>query len=62
MIAAALSAGSANRLATDAVRVPQTMIGSRLSDMPGARVLNSVVMKLIDPTVVDTASSSSVIA
>ena len=62
MIAAALSAGSAKMLATDAVSVPQTMIGSRLSDMPGARVLNSVVTKLIEPTVVETASSSSVSA
>ena len=56
MMAAALSAGRNQSWDTDAVKVPHTMIGMRLSDIPGARVLNSVVMKLIEPTVVETAS------
>ena len=43
----------ANRLATEAVSVPQTRIGMRLIDMPGARVRISETMKLIAPTVVE---------
>ena len=53
---ARLPAGTANRLPTDAVRVPQTRIGTRLIDMPGARVRMSVTTKLIEPTVVETPS------
>ena len=53
---ARLTAGTANRLPTDAVSVPQTRIGSRLIDMPGARVRISVTMKLTEPTVVEMPS------
>ena len=42
---------------TDAVSVPQTRIGIRLIDMPGARVRNSVTTKLIEPTVVEMPSN-----
>ena len=40
----------------DAVSVPQIRIGTRLIDMPGARVRRSVTMKLIAPTVVEMPS------
>ncbi len=40
-------------LATDAVSVPQIRIGTRLIDMPGARVRRNVTMKLAAPTVVE---------
>ncbi len=40
-------------LAKEAVSVPQTRIGSRLIDMPGARRRNTVTMKLTAPTVVE---------
>ncbi|OIQ68353.1 hypothetical protein GALL_500550 [mine drainage metagenome] len=54
---ARLTAGTASRLPTEAVSVPHTRIGTRLMDMPGARVRNNVTMKLIEPTVVETPSS-----
>ena len=53
---ARLTAGTAKMLPTDAVNVPQTRIGTRLIDMPGARVRSSVTMKLIEPTVVEMPS------
>ena len=55
---ARLTAGTAKMLPTDAVSVPQTRIGTRLIDMPGARIRISVTMKLIEPTVVDMPSST----
>ena len=55
---ARLTAGTANRLPTEAVSVPQTRIGTRLIDMPGARVRIRVTTKLIEPTVVDRPSST----
>ena len=55
---ARLTTGTANTLATDAVSVPQTRIGTRSIDMPGARSRNSVTMKLIEPTVVEMPSST----
>ena len=53
MAQARLTAGTASRLAAEAVKVPQTMIGSRLTDMPGARQRSSVTMKLAEPTTVE---------
>ncbi|KGX50627.1 hypothetical protein Y027_5377 [Burkholderia pseudomallei TSV5] len=53
---ARLTAGTANRFANDAVSVPQTMIGSRSIDMPGARMRSSVTTKFAAPTVVETPS------
>ena len=50
---ARLTAGTTSRFAAEAVDVPQTRIGSRLSDMPGARVRSRVTMKLAEPTVVE---------
>ena len=41
-------------MATDAVNVPQVRIGTRLIDMPGARVRRKVTMKFAAPTVVET--------
>ena len=46
-------AGTASRLPAEAVSVPQTMIGTRLIDMPGARMRKIVTMKLTAPTVVE---------
>ncbi len=37
----------------DIVRMPQQNSGSRLSDMPGARMRNIVTMKLMPPIVVE---------
>jgi hypothetical protein len=53
---ARLTAGTASRLPTEAVSVPHTRIGTRLIDMPGARVRNSVTTKLMEPTVVEIPS------
>ena len=44
--------------AADAVSVPHTRIGTRLIDMPGARMRRKVTMKLIEPTVVEIPSST----
>ena len=38
---------------TETVVVPQTMIGSRLIDMPGARLRITVTTKFAAPTVVE---------
>ena len=43
-------------LAALAVSVPQIRIGTRLIDMPGARMRRKVTTKLIDPTVVEMPS------
>ena len=50
---ARLTAGTTTRFAALAVSVPQTRIGNRLMDMPGARVRSAVTMKLAAPTVVE---------
>ena len=38
---------------TETVSVPQLMMGSRLMDIPGARMRKSVTMKLIEPRLVE---------
>ena len=43
-------------LAAMAVSVPQIRIGTRLIDMPGARMRRNVTTKLIAPTVVEMPS------
>jgi len=48
-----LTAGTANRMPMLATSVPQIMIGTRLIDMPGARVRNIVAMKFTAPAVVE---------
>ena len=48
-----LTLGIANRLATETVSVPQMTIGTRLIDIPGARVRKKVTTKLTAPTVVE---------
>ena len=53
MAQARLSAGTASRFAADAVKVPQTRMGNRLTDMPGALHRKSVTMKLAEPTTVE---------
>ena len=53
---ARLTAGIAKIFAAEAVTVPQTRIGMRLIDMPGARSRRNVTTKLIDPTVVEMPS------
>ena len=45
-------------LAALAVSVPQTRIGTRSIDMPGARNRRKVTTKLIAPTVVEMPSST----
>jgi hypothetical protein len=50
---ARLTLGTTSKLATEAVKVPQVMIGTRLIDIPGARVRRKVTTKLADPTVVE---------
>jgi len=45
--------GSANTTENDVARMAHTNSGIRLSDMPGARSLRIVTMKLMDPTVVE---------
>ena len=46
----------------EAVSVPHTMIGSRLIDMPSARILNSVTTKFAAPTVVEMPSRMTLMA
>jgi hypothetical protein len=46
-----VSAGSANTSAKETARNAYANSGIRLSDMPGARSLKIVTMKLIDATV-----------
>ena len=53
MAQARLTAGTASRLAADAVNVPHTRMGSRLTDMPGARQRSSVTTKFAEPTTVE---------
>ncbi len=53
---ARLTAGTAKMLATDAVSVPQIRIGTRLIDMPGARMRRKVTTKFAAPTVVEMPS------
>ena len=50
---ARLTAGTASRLPTEAVRVPHTRIGMLLMDMPGARESKRRTRKLAAPTVVE---------
>ena len=50
-----MSAGSAKTSANDVARIAQQKSGMRLSDMPGARSLKIVTMKLIAAAVVDDA-------
>jgi hypothetical protein len=59
IVQATVSAGNANSIENEVVSVPQMKIGSRLIDIPGARSLNRVTMKLIAPTVVETVRKSS---
>ena len=56
---AAESEGSANNATREIVAVLQIMIGIRLIDIPGARILSIVTTKLMDPTVVETVRNSS---
>ena len=58
MTNARLTAGTTSRLATEAVTVPHTRMGTRLIDMPGARMRSSVTTKLMEPTVVETPSNT----
>ena len=51
---ARLTDGTAKRLPTEIVVVLQARIGTRLSDMPGARIRMKVTTKFADPTVVET--------
>jgi hypothetical protein len=39
--------------------IAQTKMGTRLSDMPGARSLSAVTMKLIAPAVVEMPRNNS---
>ena len=50
---AADSEGSANSAMSEMVAVLHAMIGIRLIDIPGARILSIVTTKLIEPTVVE---------
>ena len=54
MTLAAVSEGRANTTANDVARMLHTYSGMRAIDIPGARSLKIVTMKLIDPTVVET--------
>ena len=40
-------------------RIDHTKIGMRLIDMPGARILNVVTMKLIAPAVVEMPTNTT---
>ena len=51
---ARLTEGTARRLPTETVVVPQARIGTRLIDMPGARMRMKVTTKFAEPTVVET--------
>ena len=50
---ATVSDGSANSTAKEIVVVPHMKMGIRLMDIPGARSLKTVTMKLIAPAVVE---------
>ncbi len=53
--AAAVSEGIAKTIESDVARIAQQKSGSRSSDIPGARSLKIVTMKLIAPAVVEIA-------
>src|SRR5436190_23793998 len=59
MMFAAESAGSAKITENDVATIAQQKSGSRLSDIPGARNLKIVTMKLTAPTVVEMVRKSS---
>jgi hypothetical protein len=54
---ARFSAGSAKSTMKAVATMAHTKIGTRLSDMPGARSFSAVTMKLIAVDVVETPSS-----
>ena len=45
-------------MAKDIASSPQTKMGTRLIDMPGARILRMVTMKLMAPAVVEMATKT----
>ena len=55
MTLAAVSDGTAKITANEVVRMAQRKSGSRLMDIPGARILKMVTMKLMAPAVVAKA-------
>jgi len=50
--------GSANTTANEVASMLHTYSGMRLMDMPGARILKMVTMKLMAPTVVEMLRNS----
>ena len=52
------SAGNAKTIAKETTRIAQQKRGSRLTDMPGARSLKIVTMKLTAPAVVEIVRKS----
>ena len=56
---ATFSGARANTSMNDWVTMLHTKTGTRLSDMPGARMVSAVTMTLTDPAVLDSDSSSS---
>src|SRR3954451_20943272 len=49
-----VTAGNANTIMNAMPRIAHTNVGMRLSDIPGARILNVVTMKFTAPAVDDT--------